>query len=416
MKKRILPDKQRRWLQTELAGWRESGIVSPEQTARILACYESPEEAGRRKRSRFTLAISGIAALLFGLAVILVISHNWDGMPRAAKLAVIFGVVIATHAAGLWLRWVRGARRAGEVVTLFGCLLYGAGIWLVAQVFHLDAHWPDGFWWWALGVLPFALLSETLLLHGLCAGLLAVWAGSEVLGYRHLGEWLFGVWHVPNGAYNLPVLVLAGLAWAYRRASAGAVSLYVPVFAWWIVLQSFAWDFDLQAVFVVGAVGALLLVVVENHRPADRMGVPYRFWGTARAAGAPVPMSFGGFYAEIGRGSHRDPGTWANPAAWAVGLASLLLLAVALAGMRLFRSQPGDPAARMRETLRAQWLPVGLSLAVTFAGVWAAAHDFGDTRRDINWIPPAVAANAAMLALALWLMTVGLRDARGRPA
>ncbi|MBI5394903.1 MAG: GDYXXLXY domain-containing protein, partial [Verrucomicrobia bacterium] len=81
----------------------------------------------------------------------------------------------------------------------------------------------------------------------------------------------------------------------------------------------------------------------------------------------------------------------------------------------LFRSRPADPSARMREMLRAQWLPVGLSLAVAFAGVWAAGHDFGDTKRDINWIPPTVAANVAMLALALWLMNVGLRDDRGRP-
>ncbi|MBI5396755.1 MAG: DUF2157 domain-containing protein, partial [Verrucomicrobia bacterium] len=328
MKKRILSDKQRRWLQDELADWREQNIVLPEQTDRILACYESSEEVSHRKRSRFTLAISGIAALLFGLAAILVIGHNWDAMPRAAKLAVIFGVVIATHAGGLWLRFARDARRAGEVVTLLGCLFYGAGIWLVAQVFHLDAHYPDGFWWWALGVLPFALTSETLLIHCLYAGLLAAWAGTEVLGYRHLGAWLFGGWHVPNGAYRLLALLLPALAWAYRRASVGAVSLYVPVFAWWIVLQSFSWHFDWQAVFIVGAVGALLLVIAENHEPGNRMAVPYRFWGAALAAGALVPMSFGGFYEEIGRWWNRYHSSWASPVALAVGLAILMLLAV----------------------------------------------------------------------------------------
>jgi uncharacterized membrane-anchored protein len=414
MKQRILSDRQRRWLQGELADWREQNIVSPEQTDRILARYESPEAISQRKRSRFTLAISGIAALLFGLAAFLVIGHNWDAMPRAAKLGVIFGVVAATHAGGLWLRFGHGARRAGEVVTLLGCLFYGAGIWLVAQVFHLDAHWPDGFWWWALGVLPFALASETLLIHCLYAGLLAAWAGTEILGYRHLGLWLFWGWHVPNGACSLLALVLPMLWWAYRRRSAGALSLYLPVLAWWVVLQAFSWHLDWQAVFVVGVVGALLLVVAENHRQGDRMAVPYRLWGTALAAGALVPMSFGGFYEDIGRWN-RYHAVWSSPVALAVGLVILLLITVAFASTMLLRSQPGDPAARMRTALRAQWLPLGLACVAAFAGLWAAGHDFGDTKQDINWIAPTVAANAAMLALALWLMNVGLRDDRGRP-
>jgi len=414
MKKRILSDKQRQWLQGELADWREQNIVSPEQTDRILARYEDAGEISQRKRSRFTLAISGIAALLFGLAAFLVIGHNWDVMPRVAKLAVIFGVVVATHAGGLWLRFARDARRAGEVVTLLGCLFYGAGIWLVAQVFHLDAHWPDGFWWWALGVLPFALTSETLLIHCLYAGLLATWAGAEVLGYRHLGAWLFWGWHVPNGAYSLLALLLPALAWAYRRGSAGAVSLYVPVLAWWVVLQSFAWRFDWQAVFVVGSVGALLLVIAENHRPGNRMAVPYRFWGTMLAAGALVPMSFGGFYREATHW-YRYHSSASDPLAFAVGLAVLAFAAIALASAALFRSRAGDPSARVREMLRAQWLPVGLAFVMAFAGVWAAGHNFGGTKEDTNWIPPAAAANVAMLALALWLMNVGLRDDRGRP-
>jgi uncharacterized membrane protein/uncharacterized membrane-anchored protein len=398
----------------ELGDWREEGIISQEQTDRIQARYEDASEASQRKRSRFTLAISGIAALLVGLAVFLVIGYNWDNMPRAAKLAVIFGIVVATHAAGLWLRFARDARRAGEVVTLLGCLFYGAGIWLVAQVFHLDAHWPDGFWWWALGVLPFALASETLLIHCLYAGLLATWAGTEILGYRHLGAWLFWGWQVPNGAYSLLVLWLPAMAWAYRRASVGAISLYVPVLAWWIVLQSFVWRFDWQAVFVIGLVGALLLVIAENHWPGNRMALPYRFWGAVLAAGALVPMSFGGFY-ESTKHWYRYH-TWASdPMMFALGLATLALVVIALASTMLFRSRAGDPSARAGEMLRAQWLPVGLALAVTFAGIWAAGHDFGSTKTDTNWIPPAAATNHAMLALALWLMNIGLRDDRGRP-
>ena len=85
MKKRILSDRQRRWLQGELADWREQGIVSPEQSDHILTRYESADEVSHRKRSRFTFTIIGLAGLLFGAAALLLMGYNWDAIPRVAK-------------------------------------------------------------------------------------------------------------------------------------------------------------------------------------------------------------------------------------------------------------------------------------------------------------------------------------------
>ena len=78
------------------------------------------------------------------------------------------------------------ATRVGSSL-FFACLMFGAGIWRVAQVFQINAHWPDGIWWWALGTLPVALCLDTLVVHCLLVGLLAVWAGSELIGFPHLG-------------------------------------------------------------------------------------------------------------------------------------------------------------------------------------------------------------------------------------
>ena len=100
-----------------------------------------------------------------------------------------------------------------ETVSFMGCLFYGAGIWLVAQAFHLEAHYPDGVWWWAIGVLPFALCLDSLLLHVLFVSLLALWGGMEVFGFRHLSPWwMYNLWELPNGAYSLPLLAAPGMA------------------------------------------------------------------------------------------------------------------------------------------------------------------------------------------------------------
>jgi len=158
MIRRVISETQRAWLADELDFWRGEGVLSEDQAARFL------------------------------------------------KLVTIFGVIIGTHAGGFYLRYRRQARLLSEIVIFLACLFYGVGIWLVAQVFHLNAHYPDGVWWWALGVLPFALCLDTLLLHAVLVALLALWAGLEVLGFGHLGAWLFGRWpSLGNGAYSLPL-------------------------------------------------------------------------------------------------------------------------------------------------------------------------------------------------------------------
>ena len=56
--------------------------------------------------------------------------------------------------------------------------------------------------------------------------------------------WLFGGGAgVAHGGYSLPLLAAPGFAWAYRKRSAGALALYVPLIAWWVILQPFAWRF-----------------------------------------------------------------------------------------------------------------------------------------------------------------------------
>ena len=116
-----------------------------------------------------------------------------DDASGEIKLVVVLTVVTATHLGAFALR--RGGKHLGisEVVSFLGCLFYGAGIWLVAQAFHLDSHYPDGVWWWAIGVLPLALCLDSLLLHLLFVCLMALWGGMEVLGFMNSHPWwMFG--------------------------------------------------------------------------------------------------------------------------------------------------------------------------------------------------------------------------------
>jgi uncharacterized membrane protein len=426
MSGREISESGRAWLAGELTVWREAGFVNEQQAAQIEGLYESRGQSAQRRSSRAMFTLMAIAALLVGLAVLLLIGYNWEGMPAAAKIAVVFAVVLATYAAAFWTRYTRRAKLASELLFFLACLFYGCGIWLIAQALNIQSHWPNGIWIWAVGVLPFALALDTLLLHALLVGLLALWIGAEVLGFPGRPWWWWGF--QPNGGYSLPLFLALGATWAYRKRSPLAIALYVPLAVWWIVLQPIAWQATEQAVYIGGAVGAALLLLAEAHRPGSKMAVPFRFWGTAVSAGVLAPLSFSQLIYELqpGRGS---------------GLATALVLLIpgvigvaGLAALQSARSAKRDSPifaetkiGKVPNGLAAffarQWFPVMLLALMAGLAVWNSysVHsglryaNFGAERWSAAVLVPVLAVNAAMIALAVHLVRVGLNEDRGRP-
>ena len=393
MSKRAITAKQRAWLLDELGLWRRDALVSDQQAQRIADLYQGAGEHAEQGRSRAVSVLMAAAATLVGLAVLLLIGYNWDALSREIKLAMVLGTIAVTHATAFRLRYRRNAAARSETVFFLGCLLYGAGIWLVAQVFHINAHYPDGVWWWAVGVLPFALCLETRLLHALLVGLLALWAGMEVLNFGHLGGWLFGRWDlIPNGAYSLPLLALPGILWAYRKQSFKTLGMYVPLLAWWTVLQVFAWKLGTNPIYFVGSVGALLLVAAETHAVGSRFAIPYRHYGSLLIGGALVPLSFYDLNKHM-------VGDWAGIFGPSAVLAFLGLAVVFV----IHRTIP-----------RRQAIPLGLAALMAILPLMMAGCRTSSCA-DAAALLPTVLVNVAMVAAAFWLMQVGLQEDRGRP-
>ena len=398
--------------------WRAGGILSDDQPARILDLYETPAEIAQRKHSIALFALSGVAALMIGLAALLLVSYNWQAMPAALKLTVIFGVLLGSYAAAFWLRYRSQLRLTSEIVFFLACIFYGAAIWLIAQIFNIQSHYPNAFWYWALGILPFVLCLDTLLMHALYAGLLALWVGTEILGFPAFRPWWFC--YLANGAYTLPLLVLPGLLWAYRKQSATTIAIYAPLLAWWAILQPIAWHWDVNPIYFVGLAGALLLLIAEIHRTGSRMAVPYRLYGVLIAGGVLVPMSFADFTIELLHYSPLDQN-------YVAGLVIALIGAAATLGAVMLQQRDTADRTPFAAILRRQWLPLALILLLVGTCFWCGTvGDYNAQHPYYNysihnmekWSPlvlvPTAAANVGMIVLALWLMRVGLREERGQ--
>lgn len=414
MSRQKIQGSQLSWLMAALTEWQTAGLIQSDQADRILARYESENDLAQNKRSLLTLTLQAMAALLFGLSVLLVIGFNWEAMPRETKLAIILVAVACTHGVGLFLKVTGRAPRLAESVVLLGCFMYGAGIWLIAQAFHLDAHYPDGVWWWAVGVLPFALCLDTLLCHILFVVLMAIWAGQEIIVFKHLLiSLLFGPWQWPNGAYSLLLMVIPGLIWGYRKGSPTTVGLYVALLTWWAILQPVAWGVESHGVFWIGSIGAILLIISEAHDRGDAMAIPYRLCGVLLSAGSLIPLSSYEFWRFRTDSFAFDSDISEQLLSVSAIIAtSTILILIGVTGLLLFLlTKRGTPnAERSNDLLYRLAFPVGLALCLALMSYWSVVS----TDAKANLIP-TVLANLAMLGLSIHLIRIGVREERLRP-
>ncbi len=407
MARREIGERDRGWLVGELSAWVAQGVIGEEQSARILDLYQTSEEMGRHRADRGIRILSALAALLVGLAMLLLVGFNWDALPDPIKLVAIFATIAATHALGLVFRYGLRLPGASEIVFFLGCLFFGAGIWLVAQVFNLSSNNYDGLWWWAMGTLPFAFLLDGALLHALLVALLGMYLGFSIFGGLMTRIFYGPSWRILGNAYaSVPLIAVAGLLWAYRKKSPRVVGLYLPLIGWWLVLQPFAWGLEDNPVYLIGLVGCLLLILAECHREGSPMAMPYRFLGAILVAGVLVPLSVPSFHRGVELAHFSTP---LIVAMTAVLVASVLAIVIS-AEARRRSSTPGESRSLGRLLFvddRRTLPPALLAVATGAVAFWEILVQ--------EPVIPVILANAAMLTLALWLIMLGLRQDRGRP-
>lgn len=142
-----------RKLHKKLIDWGSSGLISPEQSEKILN-YEK----NRAGAHGFLFMISWLAAACIVLGVIALIASNWEEIPAFLKLTLyflIFGIV------GGILLFSKTSKPLLEEILRLGLMVYSmAGIGLVAQIYHLHSQPWRGVAFWCLITFGLALSSS----------------------------------------------------------------------------------------------------------------------------------------------------------------------------------------------------------------------------------------------------------------
>jgi len=206
-----------RWLYGELPQLVGQGVLTSDAAERLRGHYG---EAEPLRPARLAVVVFGVfGALLIGAGIILMLAHNWEELSRPVRAALSFLPLVLAQGIGAWTLARRPqslAWREGASSLVF--LMIGASISLVAQTYNISGDLPRFLLTWSLLGLPLVYLFDALV-----PAVLYLWGISEwACHLRFEDGFNAGYW---------PLLVLV-LPQALRWMREGRYGTRPTVFLW----------------------------------------------------------------------------------------------------------------------------------------------------------------------------------------
>lgn len=147
LRKRIVKQNELNFLKRELKYLEDSEILPAGKAIEIETIYEV-------QKLSFTKTLLYVGSILIGAGVLSFIASNWDEIGKTVKFLLIITLFVSCNLTGYKME--KNFPKTSKSLYYLGCLVFGAGIFLVEQMFHLGANSQNAFLWWSLGILPLA--------------------------------------------------------------------------------------------------------------------------------------------------------------------------------------------------------------------------------------------------------------------
>jgi len=161
--------------QSFLKRWSDAGLVDA-ATAERIRQFEASHESSGRLRWPILIAVA-FGAVMLAAGVLLFVSAHWDDLSPGARFSVVILLLALFHISGALV-----SERFPVLATALhgvGTVALGAAIFLSAQVFNLEEHWPSGVLLWAVGAWIGVALLRNWVQVALAAILTPAWLAAE---------------------------------------------------------------------------------------------------------------------------------------------------------------------------------------------------------------------------------------------
>lgn len=138
-------------LKKDIARWEAAGLIDAVTAAALRRDADS-----RPGGVSFGQILSILAAVLIGASILLLIAANWELIPRLVRVGLIFALIGGGYVGGALLKG-RGNGAFAEAAYMLGAVAFGAGIALIAQMYHLSGEETQAIFLWCGGTALAAL-------------------------------------------------------------------------------------------------------------------------------------------------------------------------------------------------------------------------------------------------------------------
>jgi len=373
-------------LKKDMPEWQKSGWVS-ENNARAILDHVAGQESSTNTLA-YALAILGV--LLLGSGVITYFAANWSEMSKIDKLAILLGSLYAAYGSAAYLLDTHHSPKIGQALILLGVILFGANIMLIAQIYHISEHYPNGVLFWAIGgiLTAYLLQSQPALIAAMLLGLL--WTGMESFGFNEI--------HFP-----FLIMWLVFLPAIYHWHWHGALHVALITLITWTVFTWFSIDYYwskegylylVQLYFVCYLTLFVLGMLMHTSKLLNEFADPVQNYSMLGTLFSLYVLTFPELQSGMTSYYHENYRLPAEP----VWIVSTLVALVLLAGLALWHRQRVYVKDRPRYLLYAQIL-VSATIALIVVNLFV-------TGVHGSWI--ALAFNILYFSGMVWLVFAGM--------
>ncbi|WP_244432904.1 DUF2157 domain-containing protein [Bradyrhizobium japonicum] len=207
----------RQRLEADLAQWEADGVIAPAAATSIRSALP-PLSPG----INIAVVVAIVGGLLIAAAFLAFVAAHWTEIARLLRFAILVAGMVVAGGLGAWFA-ATGRTVLADLCASIGAIIFGAGIALVGQMYHLGEDFAGGMLLWSIGAFAAALLTGS-------RGALAVALVAACIWTCMRSHDAPDLLHLPFVAVWLIAAALA-LAWNSRVA---AHLVAVALLPWWI--------------------------------------------------------------------------------------------------------------------------------------------------------------------------------------
>jgi len=334
----------RQRLEVDLARWEADGLITPAALKGIRSTLPSLSPG-----VSIPVAVAIVGGLFVAAAFLVFIAAHWTELPRLLRFVIVIAGLVAANGLGFWFAHTHRPILA-DLCASVSAIIFGAGIALVGQMYHLGEDFAGGMLLWSVGAMVTAALTGS--------------QGALAVALSAANIWVCLRIDSSGGALHPPFLALwfigtcLALAWNSRVA---AHLVAVASFPYWIAAVVQPFSDSLQPAFVLADGAALLFgcglaLAAMPWQRALSFGAVLSNYGAISLAGATVLE-----VATVDDLVHLHADVFANQPPWALscGAAGAILAFVAAAFTRRAGTISAGIAIALVLVTALAWLPRG---------------------------------------------------------